>query len=74
MIVMEVINNMKCPFRKITNYQYKYSANGSGSHLVTRTEEEFSYCYGDNCPFFYTDEEDIGRCNRCGSVEEGDDI
>lgn len=65
---------MKCPFRKVTTFQYDYSSLGNGSHNLKKTEEEFSYCYGDNCPFYYTDEDDIGHCNRCGSYEEGDDI
>ena len=64
---------MKCPFRKITTFQYGYSSLGNGSHNIKQTEEEFGSCYGDSCPFYYEDDDNIG-CNRCGSFEEGDDI
>ena len=65
---------MKCPFRKITTFQYDYSSLGNGSHNIKRTEEEFGGCYGYSCPFYYKDDEDNDCCDRCGSYGEGGDI
>ena len=64
---------MKCPFRKITTFEYNYSSLGNGSHNIQKTEESFGSCYGDDCPFYFTDGGDVPCCGRTGVGEEGDD-
>lgn len=60
---------MVCPFRKVTTFEYIYSSLGEGSHHIKKTEEEFGTCYEDNCPFYYTDEDNNACCDRCGGEE-----
>lgn len=34
------------------------------------TTRTFELCQGDECPFYYVDENDIPKCARCNGPEE----
>lgn len=65
---------MRCPFRKNTTYKYTGKQTDNGLAILDSMEESFGACYGDDCPFYYKDDEDNDCCDRCGSYGEGDDI
>lgn len=56
---------MKCPFR----IKREASWNFATRHAIIY--EEFEDCHEDECPFYYTDENDVSKCSRC---DGGDDI
>lgn len=51
---------MKCPFRikETTVSEYKEAC----QYVKYR---DFDTCYGDECPFFYKNDEDVDCCARC---------
>lgn len=65
-----VINNMVCPFRKVTTFEYDYSSLGNGSHNIKKTEEDFGTCYEEGCPFYYKDSFAFAHCEKCGGGHE----
>lgn len=58
---------MKCPFKiyKNTTVDKSYS-----TYCVIKVHESFEECHGDDCPFYYVDENDVGKCARCDGGEE----
>lgn len=57
---------MKCPFRcsKYVRWDAK--------RAEALVHEDFENCHGDECPCYYTDENDVEKCSRCydGPEEE----
>ena len=54
---------MKCPFMIFKDVDVKLFDGNSKGHILV--SEQFRECYGDSCPFFYKDDEDIDHCARC---------
>lgn len=56
---------MKCPFRVKTFKHHEYI---NGKAIGAPTEVRHCYfedCHGDECPFYYTDEDNVEKCARC---------
>lgn len=67
---------MICPFRvhtKTRKHTEEYPA-GKYNVLVPASYKEttrtFEHCHGDECPFYYVDENDVPKCARCNGPEE----
>ena len=64
---------MICPFRIHTKTVSQWKApefgkdDGQDEEEITRT---FEPCHGDECPFYYVDENDVPKCARCNGPEE----
>lgn len=41
-----------------------------GNVSYKETTCTFAPCHGDECPFYYTDENDVPKCIRCNGPEE----
>ncbi len=54
---------MKCPFMIFKNVDVNLFDNHSKGDV--RISEYFRECYGDSCPFFYKNDEDVDHCARC---------
>lgn len=56
---------MKCPYRikETTVSDYR----DSPQYVKYR---EFDSCYGDECPFYYQDDNAVDKCSRCEIQEE----
>ena len=57
---------MICPFRIYTETR-KYT---EYNILHKETKCTFAPCHGDECPFYYVDENDVPKCTRCNGPEE----
>lgn len=56
---------MKCPFRvKTFNHREFISGKAIGNPIEVH-HCYFEDCHGDECPFYYTDEDNIEKCARC---------
>lgn len=55
---------MKCPFRIIETTSMDYKTD-----RVEKTKD-FGSCYGDECPFYYQDEDGVSKCSRCNPITE----
>ena len=62
---------MKCPFRikEISVIEGSYNDPvPANKHVKYR---DFDSCYGDECPFYYQDEDGVSKCSRCNpTIEE----
>lgn len=58
---------MKCPFRISRDIVLDKSYN---TYYKVVAHENFENCHGDDCPFYYVDENDVGKCARCDGGEE----
>ena len=64
---------MKCPFRINTMQRdgnMEWNQATSSIDVIHFTTREFADCYGDECPCFYKDENDVDKCSRCNGLEE----
>ena len=60
---------MICPFRihtKTRKHEERYTSPVS----YEETTSTFEDCHGDECPFYYVDENDVPKCTRCNGPEE----
>ena len=60
---------MICPFRIYTKTR-KYTEEYPNPVSYKETTCTFAPCHGDECPFYYTDENDVPKCIRCNGPEE----
>ncbi len=58
---------MRCPFRICMTKTHPPSPYGDASEVMHR---DYEICYGDECPFYYVDENDVPKCTRCNGPEE----
>lgn len=59
---------MRCPFRIKETSVIECDYNAANKHIKYR---DFSSCYGDECPFYYQDDDGVGKCSRCNfKIEE----
>ena len=56
---------MKCPFR-VKTFTHREFIGGRAIDSPTEVQHHyFEECHGDDCPFFYDDENGIEKCARC---------
>lgn len=55
---------MKCPFRIKREVVWNTTRCRAAMH------EDFEPCHEEECPFYYTDENDVSKCSRCDGGEE----
>ena len=63
---------MICPFRihtKTITGWHRPDANSSG-YDEEETTRTFELCHGDECPYYYVNENDVPKCARCNGPEE----
>lgn len=61
---------MVCPFRIYTKTRKYTEEYPNPATTYKETECTFAPCHGDECPFYYVDENDIPKCIRCNGPEE----
>lgn len=61
---------MKCPFR-IRQVDFVGTINVDGRAKDAKiTAKTFEECHGDECPYYFVDENDVSKCARCTNSEE----
>lgn len=61
---------MKCPFRiRQADFIDTISVNGRARDAKI-TAKTFEDCHGEDCPYYYVDENDVSKCARCVGQEE----
>lgn len=59
---------MRCPFRiKETSVIERSYDDPINKHVKYR---DFDLCYGDQCPYYYKDDNGVDKCSRCEIQEE----
>ena len=58
---------MRCPFRICTTKMLPPYGDADVSEV---THRDYEICHGDECPFYYVDENDVPKCIRCNGPEE----
>jgi hypothetical protein len=61
---------MKCPFR-VKTFTHREFTNGKAvGNPVEVRHCYYEECHGDECPYFYRNDEDIDHCARCDGGPE----
>lgn len=58
---------MKCPFRIKERVVAECEYDEPAQQIKYR---EFDLCYGDECPFYYQDDDGVDKCSRCNPIIE----
>lgn len=60
---------MICPFRVHTK-THEYSEGYPKPDSYKETTCTYEPCHGDECPFYYVNDNDMPKCARCNTSEE----